>query len=118
MEKPVSEPEGPPSESVDAKAVPVIRYEESSELRVFHCHGAIGGPTPQGFFGMSLYAERYSLPDKAVPEVDSEGNVTERLEGKVEIVRRVEATVLLTLDEAGSLGRWLLDRAQQLKGNE
>ena len=118
MEKPVSEPEVAPSESVDAKAVPEIRYEESSELRVFHCHGAIGGPTPKGFFAMSLYAERYGLPDKAVLEVDAEGNVTERLEGKVEIVRRVEATVLLTVDEAGSLGRWLLDGAQRLKGNK
>ena len=118
MENPVYEPEAPPSESVEPRAVPEIRYEESSELRVFHCHGAIGGPTPNGFFGMSLYAERYSLPDKAVPEVDAEGNVTERLEGKVEIVRRVEATVLLTVDEAGSLGRWLVDRAKQLKGNK
>ena len=118
MEKPVSKPEAPPAESVDAKAVPEIRYEESSEFRVFHCHGAIGGPTPKGFFGMSLYAERYSLPDKAVPEVDSEGNVTERYEGKIEIVRRVEATVLLTVDEAGALGRWLVDRAQQLKGSK
>ena len=118
MERPVSEPAAPPSESVDAKAVPEVRYEESSELRVFHCDGAIGGPTPKGFFGMSLYAERYSLPDKAVSEEDAEGNVTERLKGKVEIVRRVEATVLLTVDEAGSLGRWLVDRAQQLKGNK
>ena len=118
MEKPVSEPEAPPSESVDANAVPEIRYEESPELRVFHCHGALSGPTPKGFFGMSLYAERYSLPDKAVREVDAEGNVTERLEGKVEIVRRVEATVLLTVDEAESLGRWLLDTAEQLKGNK
>ena len=118
MEKPVSEPEASPSESVYAKAVPEIRYEESPELRVFHCHGAIGGPTSKGFFGVSLYAERYSLPDKAVPEVDSEGNVTERLEGKVEIVRRVEATVLLTVDEAGTLGRWLLDGVERLKENQ
>jgi len=79
-------------------------------LRVFHCDGAIGGSTPKGFFGMSLYAERFSLPDKAVPEADAEGNV--------EIVRRVEATVLLTIEEAASLGRWLVDRAQQLKGNK
>ena len=118
MEKPVSEPEVPPSQSFDANAVPEVRYEESSEFRVFHCDGAIGSPTPKGFFAMSLYAERYGLPDKAVPEVDAEGNVTERLEGKVEIVRRVEATVLLRVDEAGSLGRWLVDRAQQLKGNK
>ena len=115
MEKPVSAQEVPSSEPVDSEDVPEIRYEESSKSKVFHCDGAIGGPTPKGFFAMSLYTERYSLPDKGIPDVDAQGNVTEHLHGNPEIVRRVQATALLTLDDAISLESWLMKRAQDLK---
>jgi hypothetical protein len=119
MEKPVSEPEAPQSESLDADELPEIRYEKSPQFRVIHCDGAFGGLTPQRFFGMSLYAERVKPPDRIVLEPDEKGNLTERpVFTKHEIIREVEATVLLSLDQAESLGRWLLRGVQGMKENE
>ncbi len=117
MEKPVSEPEAPQSESVDAKDLPEIRYEKSSQLRVIHCDGAVGTFTPKGFLGVSLYSERVKLPEQSVLGVDGQGVVTESVVvTKPEITREIEATVLLSESAAESLGAWLLERVQKFKG--
>ena len=52
-------------------------------------------------------------------ELDEQGELTQRpVYGKLEVVRQVEATVMLSLDQAESLGRWLRNEAQQAKENE
>ena len=119
MENPVSEPEAPQPDSSDAKDLPDIRYENSPQFRVIHCDGAFGGQTPQGLFGMSLYAEHVKPPDRFVLELDEQGNLTQRpMDTKHEIIRQVEATVILTLDQAETLGSWLRDGVSRAKENE
>lgn len=115
----MSEPEAPQPDSPDANDLPDIRYENSPHFRVIHCDGTSGGWTPQGLFGLSLYAELVKPPDKIVLELDEQGELTQRtVYGKREIIRQVEATVMLSLDQAERLGRWLQNEAQQAKENE
>ncbi len=113
----MSESETPQATSVGAKGLPDVRYTKSTSFRVIHCDGAVGAVTPRRFLGMSLYSERVGLPDQGILTVDEDGKVIESLvEHKREIVREIEATVMLTLDEAESLGNWLLERVQQARG--
>lgn len=115
----MSEPEAPQPDSLEPKGLPDIRYENSPQFRVIHCDGAVGGLTPQGLVGMSIYAERVKLPDRIVLEADERGNLTERpVYVKHEIIRQVEATVLLSYDQAETLGGWLLNAVSRAQENE
>ena len=117
MEEPVSESETPQAKSVGAKVLPDVRYTKSTSFRVIHCDGAVGALTPSRFLGMSLYSERVGLPDQSILKVSEDGNVIESLVvHKREIIREIEATVMLTVDEAESLGNWLLEQVQKARG--
>ncbi len=119
MEKPVFEPEVSASNPVEATDVLEFRYQKSPQFRIIHCDGAYGGFTPKGLFGLSLYAERAQLPDKTVLNMNEQGNLTERHEpAKRDVIRQVEATVLLSADQAETLGRWILEHVRRVKGNE
>ena len=108
----------PRSTSSVPKEFPEIKYQRSAQFRVIHCDGAFGGFTPKRLLGMSLYAERNNLPDKSVLNVDDEGMLRERLVfSKREIIRQVEATVLLSVDDAESLGSWILEQVKQARKN-
>ena len=115
----MSEPEAPQFDSSDAKDLPEIRYENSPQFRVIHYDGCFGAQTPHGSFGMSLYSERVKPPDRIVLDADEQGILTERfIYDKREIIRQVEVTVLLSLDQAETLGQWLLTTVMQAKENE
>jgi hypothetical protein len=104
------------SESPRPKTPPRISYEyiKSSQFRVIHCSGAVGGPTPQGFLAMTVFSERTPIPKSVVHEILQTGEhqtlgpevVAER-KSKRGIIREAEMTVLLSLDNATALRDWL-----------
>ncbi len=115
----MSEPEAPQTESVDVTKLPEVRYMKSNSFRVIHCDGAVGALTPRRFLGVSLYSERVGLPDRSLLEADEDGNVIETLiVGNREIVREIEATVMLRVEAAESLANWLLARIKEARGEQ
>lgn len=113
----MSEPEAPQSDSPDANDLPDIKYENSSHFRVTHCDIDPGGRTPQRLFGMSLYAQLVKPPYRIV-ELDEQGDLKQWLiYTKREVIRHVEATVMLSLDQLETLGSWLRNEALQAKEN-
>ena len=111
--------ETPQSEPIDSKDLIEIRLEKSPQFRIIHCDGAFGGPTPNRLLGISLYAEFVNPPDRIVLDPDRHGNLTERpVYTKREIIRQVEATVLLSANDAETLGSWILRQVDRMREKE
>jgi hypothetical protein len=97
-----------PPESTQIK----FHYIKSNLFRVVHCDGFIGGPTPQGQFQIAFFNERAPIPQIVVHKVNP---VTHELGDEVAderrqrdgIVREVEANLLMNLQTAKTLHKWL-----------
>ena len=113
------DPKVPQSETADVRGLPEIRYENASQFRVIHCDGAFGELTPNRLVGVSLYTERFKPPDRIVLHADEQGNLSERpIFSKREVIRQLEATVLLSMDEARNLASLLLRTVGRMEENE
>lgn len=88
-----------------------FHFIKSNSFRVVHCDGVWGGTTPRGYITMSVYSERSPLPRKVTHHVTEEGiigdEIIERRECREGIVREVDVEMILDLDMAKSLVRWL-----------
>lgn len=84
------------------------------------CHGAVGGPTPQGKIWMALYSERFPLPRSIEYHISppSEGTKTVQfdeknagppasIDSRQGVVRIVEFGAYLDVQVAESLRDWL-----------
>jgi hypothetical protein len=78
--------------------------------RLIHADGAWGGLTTQGYVYMALYAERPSIPQSVVGTVSDDGNFVEISEERIArqaVIRDVEVGVLMDIDTAVALRKWL-----------
>ena len=94
----------------------ITTYVRSPLHRVIHGSGLWGGLTPQGELRISFFNEMQTLPESAVYDVTpSESGpaaisevVEERIGGQVrETTREVEVDVVLSINVARSLYRWI-----------
>ena len=98
----------------------LFHYIKSNEFRVIHADGAVGGLTPRLWVQMALYSERIPIPQRQVFQVAEDGTVNDpplEVETKGGIVREVEAEVLMDINTAKALARWLdaqVAKAEQL----
>lgn len=86
-----------------------FHYQKTSQYRVYHSDGAVGGPTPRGQFSLSFFSERPPIPrvgKRTVIDV-ANGQATMGPEEPVDvlagIVRQIEATVMMDLRAAQEL---------------
>lgn len=93
----------------------VFNYIKSSQFRVIHCDGAIGGPTPNGNIHVTLYSERPAIPQVTVQTISNGilGEVTRSL-GRSGVVRELEVDAILDVQRATALRDWLTLRIDEL----
>ena len=112
---PMAEPKAEQSEKPSKIA---FEYVKSNYHRVIWAIGAHGGPTPNGrFINMSLFNERLPIVQREVHSVSPEGALGPLIE-KVQrdaIVREVEVTVMLDLDAAAVIAKFLLKSIEKVK---
>ena len=90
-------------------------YRRSTEYRLVAITGAYGGPMPAGLVKMDLFVEYGTTPDSIQYERHDDGKLEEvsRTPSEQVIIRDVQAGVVMTIDAAENIGRWLLEKAQQ-----
>jgi len=96
-----------------------VRYDlhKSNFFRVVHADGVWGGLTPQLNIAMGFFSEQGALPQQIVHEITPEGNVgpevpDERVTRNA-IAREVEVSVVLSIEAARYVLRWLEERISQ-----
>ena len=93
-------------------------FVKGNQHRVIHVDGAWGGITSSGGVHMSVYSERVDVPSKVVHEV--EGNKlgkekTDRREGGEQIIRELDATLVMNLKTATVIRDWLSEKITLIK---
>ncbi|QEG23890.1 hypothetical protein [Mariniblastus fucicola] len=90
-----------------------FHFLKSNQFRSIHCDGIFGGVGGDGNLHLTVYSERSAIPKLLVMETQ-DGVLTKELrrEGKTGVIRDVEANLVLGLDTAVELSKWLQERLE------
>jgi hypothetical protein len=94
-------------ENVKPADFPVLvqmHYIKSALHRVIHADGFQGSITPQMGFQLSVFSERFPIPQRSTYKVNADGHLgDEVIEGRVVrdgVVREVEASMVMSVETA------------------
>ena len=93
-----------------------FHYIKSSQFRVIHVDGMIGGITPRGLLHIAMYSERPAIPQLVVQEVSPEGRLGAEKSriGKDGVAREVEVDLMFDEEVAKAFHDWLGERLKEL----
>ena len=94
-------------------------YNMSNLYRVIHADGAYGGLTPYGYINMNFFAERNTIPESSIHPIEDGRLGEEILElrtGKKGIIREVETGIVMDVERAKVLVKWLRDKIDEFEG--
>ncbi len=97
-----------------------FRFIKDEGYRVLSVNRVWGGVTPHGEIQVELLHEAPAVPDAVTHALTPEGKLGEEVErtpGR-EIQRTVLVGMMLTAEHAESIGRWLQDRALEVRERE
>lgn len=90
-----------------------ISYIKSNLYRVIFAEGAYGGVSPRGMISFALYNERQAIPRNSEVTVTDRSVLSEAItDTRGGLVREVEAQIMMGLDEAAELSRWLAEKVE------
>lgn len=112
----------------DKKSAPLGKIEsidfhfiKSADYKVIHVDGAHGGISPHGYVQMTLYAERFPIPQITTHSITPEkqlGKETDRV-GRDGLIRECAVTAMMDYRTTVALRDWLnqkieiLDKAKE-----
>ena len=93
-------------------------FVRSQHFRVVHSNGAWGGITPHQELSVTFFSERGALPDHVTHSITSEGLGPEiERSATRNIQRECEVEVLMSMQEAVNLHRWLGSRIDEWRNS-
>ena len=94
-----------------------FHYLKSTQYRVVHVDGAIGGPTSTGLIHIAMYSEHSAIPREQVFSLTKDGTLGDLVQtvSRGGVVRELEVDAMMTLDYAKSLRDWLINQINKLE---
>ena len=94
-----------------------LRFKKDDDYRLIPVNGVWGGPTPRGDIIVDFFHESQSLPEKVTQALSPDGQLGEVLERKPldTVQRTVFVGIVLNVEQAESIGRWLQEKAHQVR---
>lgn len=95
-----------------------IHWRKGSGFRVVPVNGAWGGPTPRGDVKVYFFHEGMMLPESIKCQVTPDGDLGKEIERTppTAVEREFVVGMVLSPDQAGSIGRWLQEKARHARG--
>ena len=89
-----------------------FKYIFPNDLKELHINGAYGGIGPDGTIRMAVYSERGAIPNMEKRTFSPDGTLGDviEIEKKYNVVRVIQASLVLNMGTAKSLIKWLEDR--------
>ncbi|MCH9035702.1 MAG: hypothetical protein IH860_00095 [Chloroflexi bacterium] len=89
-----------------------FEFVESKFHRNIHVDGAWGGLTHRGSIFMAVYSETPAIPKKVTHYIEGLrlGAETKREVGSSDVIRELEATLIMNLNTARIIRDWLTDK--------
>jgi hypothetical protein len=94
-----------------------FRFEKDEDYRLIPVNGVWGGATPRGDILVDLFHESSTLPEVVTHAMAPGGQLGEEVQRTPtgEIQRKVLVGMVLTAEQAESIGRWLLETARKVR---
>lgn len=110
------------AEGEEAKGVKKVafHYLKSTQFRVVHGDGIVGGVTPGNDLHFSVFSERAAIPQMVVVGLNDDGTLGAEISrvGRKGVVREVEVDVIMDLRAAIGFRDWLVGRIEEMQKNE
>jgi hypothetical protein len=93
-----------------------ITTRKADGFRVLPAEGALGGITPSQMYQINFYIEAPNIPTDITHELSTEGKLGPQLSQHQEggdIVREMQCAVLMTIQQAEALARWIMNTVKQ-----
>ena len=95
----------------------LIHYKKLGNYRTYHADGFFGGPTPRGMLYIEPFIDRGITPKVTKLAVSTDGQtlteeVVECLEGAI---REIECGIIIDLNTAKELQRWLGEKITDIE---
>ena len=102
---------------MDTSTKITFRFEKDEDYRLIPVNGVWGGVTPRSDIFVDLFHESHTLPEVVTHEVTPDGRLGTEVKRTPtdEIQRKVLVGMVLTAEQAESIGRWLLEKAHQVR---
>lgn len=98
-----------------------ITTRRAHDFKTYPAEGAIGGITPSQMYQINFYVEAPNIPQQITHELTENGKLGPQIDHKVEggdIVRELQCGLVMTISQAESLARWILQSIKsQKEGN-
>ena len=95
-------------------------FKKDDDYRIIPANGVWGGPTPRGDIRADFFCEFESLPKEIHHAVDEDGRLGQELKRipsteDITIQRNFLVGMILTVEQADSIGRWLQKKAREVR---
>ena len=92
-------------------------FKKDENYRLIPVNGVWGGPTPRGDIRVDLFHESLSLPEVITQAVTPDAKLGKELERTPAntVQRNVMVGMILTAEQAESIGRWLQEKAREVR---
>lgn len=89
-----------------------FRYVYPEDLRDFYVNGAFGGVTPRKEIYVHFYSERHPIPKTVTHKIKEDGTLGEPQSKETggDVVRLIQASIVMDLKTAVGIRDWLNDR--------
>ena len=99
-----------------------VHYLKTKNYRTYHVDGIFGGLTPSGDFYIELFVQRSVTPKVCVHEILQDGilgkEMLDKREGKKGIIREIESGLVMNIEVAKTLRKWIDGKIEQYEQNK
>ncbi len=101
----------------DAPKEIVFRHTRAADFRTIAANGVHGGVTGRGDFRFDFFVEYTGLPETVTHSVtpDGLGPQIDRTPERPDVIRESQVGVVMHVDQARNLARWILERTKALE---
>jgi non-canonical (house-cleaning) NTP pyrophosphatase len=92
-------------------------YIKNNNYSVHHVDGAYGGITPKGDITLNFFSERFPIPNTVTHELIDGKTLGKEIDkvSKEGIIREIECGIIINLDTARSINKWLIDKINEIE---
>ena len=95
-----------------------FNYKKADDYRIIFANGAYGGFTPRKELMFHFFHEYKETPETEVMAIGEDGSpvpIRKDIPEEIEMTRELKVGIVLTIEEAFSIGRWMLDKVEEFK---
>ena len=94
-----------------------FHFEYDPGYRLVGANGVWGEPTPRGDLRLDFYVEASTLPTRIMHAISPEGRVGPELRREPErrFTRRIQLGILVSMDHAESIARFIQDKVAEYR---